>query len=77
MLSALKENEPQSDPLSADDLNTLWDVVRALDGVGFYNCGPLSGARYLLVVDKTVSYRAAVSLINTCKLSRLRYHCSV
>eukprot|EP01137_Pigoraptor_chileana_P000361 Opistho-2@36397 len=36
--------EQQTDPLNRDDFEELWKVVVSLDGLGFFNCGPLSGA---------------------------------
>ncbi|KJE95539.1 Ap4A phosphorylase II [Capsaspora owczarzaki ATCC 30864] len=35
---------PQGTPLTLADMTSTLQVVDALDGFGFYNCGPLSGA---------------------------------
>jgi len=44
LILATKDFQHQSEPLNSKDFAALWAVISSLNCLGFYNCGPLSGA---------------------------------
>lgn len=44
LLIVTNEFELQESPLTLADFEAFWGTVEALNGVGFFNCGPKSGA---------------------------------
>jgi ATP adenylyltransferase len=44
LIVATKDFEPQNEQLNVSDIKALWYTVNIFDGLGFYNCGKVSGA---------------------------------
>jgi len=44
LILATVDFQLQSEPLNVKDLTALWVTVSSMNCLGFYNCGPLSGA---------------------------------
>ncbi|MBE9223565.1 phosphorylase [Cyanobacterium stanieri LEGE 03274] len=44
VLIITREFEPQENLLTLKDLESFWQVLRQVSGLGFYNAGPLAGA---------------------------------